>query len=170
MEKIIDDEIECRIVHSPRLQDEIKKGLEPDYLAGLQRARFNEYMNEPLIKARLQNQPTGEESVIFPFMVAEAKKEDGDNWDYVNFQTVFPIYTMLSVQWRLLSANAESGHQLEFDPLVWFYSYRGQHWKLHFAYLDKSCEATQQSSPYMPFPSPRVRSFHPHMEISKGQS
>jgi hypothetical protein len=74
-------------------------------------------------------------------MVAEAKKEDGDAWDYVYAQTVFPVYTMLSLQWRLLSANAANGHRLEFHPVVWFYAYRGQHWRLYLAYLNESWEA-----------------------------
>lgn len=146
---IIKDYIEPRIVHPRLLRVAIDKDLEPDYVAGLQRHRFNQCMEKPLVKAQLQNQPTGEDNMIFPFMVAEAKKEDGDAWDYTIFQTVFPIYTMLSVQWRLLSANAANGHKLSFDPIVWFYAYRGHFWKLHLAYLDKSRDVTRVCS----FPS-----------------
>lgn len=141
MSKFISDNIEPRIVHQPRLRAAIKKDLEPDYVAGLTRTRFESYMETPHIKAQLQDQPiTGgddkADNTIFPFMVAEAKKEDGDSWDFTNFQTVFPIYTMLSVQWRLLSASLANDSAVEFDPTVWYYAYRGSHWKLHLAYLD----------------------------------
>lgn len=146
---IIKDSIEPRIIHPPLLRVAIDKDLEPDHIAGLQQHRFNQHMENPWVKAQLQDQPVRDDNMIFPFMIAEAKKEDGDAWDYTYFQTVFPIYTMLSVQWRLVSANIANGHLLDFDPIVWFYAYRGQHWKLHLAYLDKSCEFARVNS----FPS-----------------
>jgi hypothetical protein len=156
MGKIISDNIEPRIVHLPQLAGEINKGLEPDYVAGLQRGRFNQYLGNSLVADQLQNQPTGEHNTIFPFMVAEAKKEDGDDWDYVYAQTVFPVYTMLSLQWRLLSSNAANGHRLEFDPVVWFYAYRGQHWRLYLAYLNESWEATLSSGEDWMVSTPRT--------------
>ena len=160
MKKIIKDHIEPTIIHPTRLRKAIGKDLLPDYVAGLQKQRFAGYMEKQWAKAQLQDQPTNEDDMIFPFMVTEAKREEGDPWDYTNFQTVFPIYTMLSVQWRLLSANKaidkangkandkanDNDNPFDFDPLVWYYAFRGQHWKLYLAYLDRRCEVPRVSS------------------------
>jgi len=133
---------EPRIIHSPLLRKWIDKDLEPDYVVGIFRDRLSDLMSDQFVTSKLQDQPVADngEDILFPFMLAEAKKEDGDEWESVYCQSVMPIYTMLSVQWRLRSANYEMGYDFDFDPVVWFFAYRGQHWELHFAYLDTSCE------------------------------
>jgi hypothetical protein len=109
-------------------------------------------MSDQFVASKLQDQPVANngEDIVFPFMLAEAKKEDGDPWISVYYQSVMPIYTMLSVQWRLRSANFEMGYDFDFDPVVWFFAYLGQNWELHFAYLDTSCEVDAYFTHRMP--------------------
>lgn len=85
--------------------------------------------------------------LLFPFLVVEAKSEHSPNgFDDIRVQTSFPILLLLKLQEKLQekAANQISGP----PPLVWFFAYRGDAWRVYTCYIKKigeksGCEITQ---------------------------
>jgi hypothetical protein len=71
--------------------------------------------------------------VFYPFLVLEAKREigPGPGWSGIEHQTAFPIRDFLLLQKRL---RDETGGELQ--PLVWFFAFRGEEWRLYGAVPD----------------------------------
>jgi hypothetical protein len=70
--------------------------------------------------------------MLYPFLIIEAKKEyKAPGFRYLEMQTAFPIRRLLKVQEVL---RASSGADL--DPLVWFFGYQGEEWRLYAGVLD----------------------------------
>jgi hypothetical protein len=69
-----------------------------------------------------------------PFLVVEAKKESGSpGFKSVERQTAFPIRRLLRLQAHILESS-EVAHE---PPLVWFFAYQGEEWRLYAATLEK---------------------------------
>ncbi|PMD30617.1 hypothetical protein L207DRAFT_573440 [Hyaloscypha variabilis F] len=82
-----------------------------------------ELSHSPVINRRL---------LMYPFLVLEAKREnDAPGFRYVETQTAFPIRRFLRIQDELQSASG-----IKFFPLVWFFAFQGEGWRLHAAILD----------------------------------
>jgi hypothetical protein len=105
--------------------------MRPDRVIGL---RMNENY-ENAIKAfptPLTSSPIDRPQLIYPFMVVEAKREkDAPGFRSVEMQTAFPIRRFLGIQAELQSAS-----QMELDPLVWFWGFQGEDWRLYAAVFD----------------------------------
>lgn len=74
--------------------------------------------------------------LLFPFLVLEAKSEHSPNgFDDIRVQTSFPILLLLKLQEKLQekAANQISGP----PPLVWFFAYRGDAWRVYTCYIKK---------------------------------
>ena len=70
--------------------------------------------------------------LIYPFLVLEAKREnDAPGFRYVETQTAFPIRRFLRIQDELHTASG-----VKIVPLVWFFAFQGEEWRLHAAILD----------------------------------
>jgi hypothetical protein len=77
----------------------------------------------------------GGEPVIFPFLVIEAKSEKGrDSFSDIEVQTAFSIRTLLKLQQDLRDA-AGYDNESEASPLVWFFSYKGEQWRVSAAFV-----------------------------------
>jgi hypothetical protein len=87
-------------------------------------------------------------SLLFPFLIIEAKKRHGAPFEYCNLQTAAPILKMLKMQEDL---QKKSNMTLEYGgPLVWYIAYRGEDWRLSGCYVsDKPDEPLYASSTSM---------------------
>lgn len=100
---------------------------------------------------------SGKTSLLLPFLVVEAKSEQGGpGFRAIQNQTAFPIRRLLKAQKDLI------GHDPLAEPcLVWFFAYQGEVWRLHMCTHDdkrvvsSNAEATlgllltQESREYM---------------------
>ena len=65
--------------------------------------------------------------MLYPFLVLEAKREDdAPGFRSVERQTAFPLRRFLKLQDTLRKASSKS-----LDPLVWFFAYQGEVWRLY---------------------------------------
>jgi hypothetical protein len=82
----------------------------------------------------------GGEPLLFPFLVAEAKSGKGaDTFDQIELQTSFPLRSSIKLQQDLqevVGDRIKSGQ----DPLVWFFSWKGEDWRLYACYTRRSEE------------------------------
>ncbi|KAF2647602.1 hypothetical protein K491DRAFT_763598 [Lophiostoma macrostomum CBS 122681] len=70
---------------------------------------------------------------LYPFLLVEAKKErNSPGFRAIEMQTAFPVRRLLQIQNNLRKA---SGIDCEF-PLVWFFAYQGDDWRLYAGTLD----------------------------------
>lgn len=70
--------------------------------------------------------------LLYPFLVIEAKREESaPGFRHIEAQTAFPIRRFLRIQEAL---RADSSQEL--DPLVWFFAFQGDEWRLYAAILD----------------------------------
>lgn len=74
-------------------------------------------------------------SLLFPFLIIEAKKRDSASFDDCNMQSALPILEMLKVQEDM---QRKSQMTLEYGgPLVWYIAYRGEDWRLSGCYISE---------------------------------
>ncbi|KAI0514644.1 hypothetical protein F5B22DRAFT_225936 [Xylaria bambusicola] len=137
---------EDRVEHPKQLANVLPQGLYPDRIYGLRQTRnFENLLLTPLADGRfleslVQVQPHsgGGESMLFPFMVVEAKAgKAAYEWDTILRDTAFPIYTYLNAQQSLIIANAQRSRWTA-GPLVWFFMSKGQDWRLYLAYQERT--------------------------------
>jgi hypothetical protein len=77
-----------------------------------------------------------------PFLIVEAKKESGSpGFRSVERQTAFPIRRLLRLQAHVLESS-KVAHE---PPLVWFFAYQGEEWRLYAGTLE-SRERSRSSS------------------------
>ena len=73
--------------------------------------------------------PFSAKHTLFPFMVVEAKSEKSESGFHdIEQQTALSIRTCLKIQ---IDLEMESNQVL--DPLVWFFGFRGDEWRLYVA-------------------------------------
>jgi hypothetical protein len=71
--------------------------------------------------------PVNGKRIMLPFLVVEAKKEDGaDGFRAIQYQTAFPVRRLLEAQ-----ATVEGRDESSEPCLVWFFAYQGEQWRLH---------------------------------------
>ena len=71
----------------------------------------------------------GDDSMAYPFLVLEAKRaKAAPGFRSIEAQTAFPLRRFLRIQEDLKEAC-----QADFDPLVWFFAYQGEDWRLSAA-------------------------------------
>lgn len=99
--------------------------------------------------------------LLYPFLVVEAKSaHTGSDRNAINVQTAFPIRAFLEAQARLQRVadpeandpeanNPEANNpeangptakcpKARFAPLVWFFSHKGEDWRLSMAFIQKA--------------------------------
>jgi len=67
---------------------------------------------------------------LFPFLVLEAKTGSSDEWLGINMQTAFSFLETQRQLYYAASALSDS----KASPMVWFFSNKGENWRLCAAY------------------------------------
>lgn len=119
--------------HDP--QDDLENSripMRPDRVTGLSMTdRYRRYIGS--FSVELSHSPVKKMQFIYPFLVLEAKREnDAPGFRSVEAQTAFPIRRFLTIQDELQRAS-----EIELDPLVWFFAFQGEEWRLYSAILDE---------------------------------
>lgn len=84
--------------------------------------------------------------LLYPFVVVEAKKGTSDcDWHSINMQTAFPIRAFLLAQGRLRKAIGVYSER-QFEPLLWYFAYKGEDWRLSVAYMKQPTSPSSSSS------------------------
>lgn len=157
LNRIFNFRVDEQVNHDPEITKKLKKTERPDRVYGLRQTRNIE--NLMYDTAKRQNdgttttgpdqvqeilgfspldQPTSQtgDRQLFPFLVLEAKSgSTSDDWHSIQMQTAFSIRTLLETQNRLRAA-AGSLSKWQSGPLVWFFSNRGEDWRLSAAYVE----------------------------------
>jgi hypothetical protein len=105
--------------------------MKPDRVIGLSmNDRYRGYIRS--FSVELSHCPVKKRQLMYPFLVLEAKREsDAPGFRYVEAQTAFPLRRFLRIQDELHRAS-----NIKLDPLVWFFAFQGEEWRLHAAILD----------------------------------
>lgn len=104
--------------------------------------------------------------IVFPFLVIEAKSEkSADSFSDIDMQTAFVIRQLVLLQGGLERAASELGHA-EWDaaPLVWYFSYRGEQWRVHAAFPRPTGDAGAVVGPPAPTLT-RIDSLKPTRKV-----
>lgn len=105
--------------------------MKPDRVIGVNtNARYQEAVSSftPIIDHRIGSSGT----LLYPFLVLEAKREKGaPGFRSVEMQTAFPIRSMLHLQHQLRRTSDQ-----RLDPMVWFFAFQGDIWRLYGCTLD----------------------------------
>jgi hypothetical protein len=106
--------------------------MSPDRVIGLSMTdKYRGYIET--FSEDISHRPFKQMELIYPFLVIEAKREkDAPGFRYVESQTAFSIRRFLKIQDELQMASP-----IKFDPLVWFFGFQGDEWRLYGAVLDK---------------------------------
>jgi hypothetical protein len=109
--------------------------MKPDRVIGLSmNDRYRGYIESSSVE--LSHSPVKNLQLMYPFLVLEAKRENGaPGFRSVEAQTAFPLRRFLRIQDELQRA---SENNVELDPLVWFFAFQGEEWRLYSAVLDKN--------------------------------
>lgn len=92
----------------------------------------------------------GGELLLFPFLVTEAKQEEGkDTFGTAQSQTAFPIKKLLTQQQQL---NDLTGNETTAPggPLVWFLASVGADWRVYAAFVSVKEDEPSYVSRYLP--------------------
>lgn len=117
-----------RVIHDTTGVREItidQKYKRPDRVYGLSITESFDQFADRLAKYS----PFSAKHTLFPFMIVEAKSEKSDNGFHdIEQQTALSIRTCLKIH---IDFEIESNQA--FDPLVWFFGFRGDEWRLYVA-------------------------------------
>ncbi|KAF8857143.1 hypothetical protein BDZ45DRAFT_726925 [Acephala macrosclerotiorum] len=84
-------------------------------------------------------------SLLFPFLIVEAKSRNGASFEDCDAQTALPVLKMLKIQEDL---QRKSQMTLEYGgPLVWYIAYRGEDWRLSGCYISEKPGGPSYASP-----------------------
>jgi len=128
------------IVHTGEAKE--LKDRKPDRVYGLSRV-FGPHCSprkhaKLLHLLKVEHSPFGQNGsrsrVLFPFLICEAKKQQGNTFLACQHQTAFPIWKLLKLQEDLEKASHANLDELG-GPLVWFLANRGEVWKLYGCYI-----------------------------------
>lgn len=143
--------------HDPEITKELGKKEKPDRVYGLRRTRNIQLLLHDIATQRpdpeastdpgqtgrpsarrFMNQPMNAKGdrQLFPFLVLEAKTGSSDEWHAINMQTAFSIRTFLDSQQQLHSAASALVSDWRARPMVWFFSNKGENWRLCAAYTE----------------------------------
>lgn len=71
-------------------------------------------------------------SLIFPFLILEAKSEQRDGFEQIQSQTAFPIQALLQLQDNLQRKAINVSTP---GPFLWFLACRGDMWRVYGCYI-----------------------------------
>ena len=150
--KIFDSHAEEHIQHNAAIATLRGRGEKPDRIYGLRKTkRFTRLLvrkgtDSKAVEDTIRSCPfrKGRAELIFPFLILEAKSEKaGCSGTDVRRQTACSIVTLLQIQQEL--SDAATRAEVTLEPLVWFLSNKGEHWKVAAGVVDPS----QQHQPYV---------------------
>lgn len=126
-------ECEQVVIHAPedRLDGSGVK-MKPDRVIGLHLSEeCKEYLRT--CPFDLESFPIKDCSIAYPFLVVEAKKEsDAPGFHAAECQSAFPIRRFLKLQEKL-----QSSLDPDLDPLVWYFAFQGDIWRVYAAVLHR---------------------------------
>ncbi|KEF55829.1 uncharacterized protein A1O9_08580 [Exophiala aquamarina CBS 119918] len=127
---ILSNKSDERVWHQDSgLENEVidQKYKRPDRVYGLSMTSSFVPFRERLSKAS----PFKGGHTLFPFLLVEAKSEKSSSgFEQIERQTALSIRTCLKLQ---VDLDAESNQVL--DPLVWFFGFMGDEWRLYLAFM-----------------------------------
>ena len=161
MNPLFDDRVQELVMHDPLLASELPKK-SPDRVYGLQatknfeqilfsRASIDRGMQTVGDLVRSSPFKEGIASLLFPFLILEAKSgRSSYNFNDIFNQTAFPIQTLLKLQEHLRAQVQEN--EAGPSPLVWYFAYKGDSWRVY------GCYSTQEEpARYVSFPSSNIQ-------------
>ena len=81
------------------------------------------------------NAENGGSSLLFPFLVLEAKAEKGTHgFEHIEVQSSLPVMEALRLQYYLMKINGNTV-EVPGDPLVWSFANRGEDWRIYAGYV-----------------------------------
>lgn len=102
----------------------------PDRVYGLNRTKV--FKEHAFPRQGLRHSPFGDDVVLYPFLIIEAKSEKGcPGFESIETQTAFPIRTLAKLQRDLASVCEGS-----INPLVWFLANQGDEWRVYGSISD----------------------------------
>ncbi|KAH8592079.1 hypothetical protein B0O99DRAFT_689861 [Bisporella sp. PMI_857] len=131
-EAIFQSAIGHEVSHDPEDNlDSSRIPMKPDRVFGLSStAKVRSVVDGCLMT--LVHRPIKSDDMLYPFLVIEAKREiNAPGFRAIEAQTAFPIRRFLRIQ-EDLRVSCER----KLDPLVWFFAYRGDEWRLYAAIND----------------------------------
>ncbi|RDL40397.1 uncharacterized protein BP5553_00376 [Venustampulla echinocandica] len=140
--QLFDDRAEETIIQEEGLQAAMQKKEKPDRIYGLRKtSRLKRLLCETKDKRAVESirstpfRPGGE-SIVFPFLVLEAKSEKSrDGFGDIEAQTAFTIRQLLKLQEDLRRATRKDS-KWESGPLVWFLANKGALWRVAAAHIE----------------------------------
>lgn len=161
---LFSDRAEARIKHDPPLQTSLqppkfKYSEVVDRIYGLRQTdkfrlvldsidkRYIETRNIPL-RESIKFSPLssgGNEPLLFPFLIMEAKSSKGRSRSETHMQSAFCIRQLLEIQRDLVTA-AEYELQDETDPLIWYIATRGEQWDIYAGFVEVDQDITRYVS------------------------
>lgn len=147
MSKIFDFHAEEYIQHNPEIARLRVRDEKPDRVIGLRKThKFADLLSQQSGDRKLETiirscpfrkRRSAHTELIFPFLILEAKSEkSGSSWTDVQRQTACSIVTLLQIQQELADSVKQPKDTLE--PLVWFLSHKGEHWRVAAGVTDNS--------------------------------
>ena len=115
------------VLHDPQDQlENVSIPMRPDRVAGLSTTNsLGRYT--ALCPPTIRHTPFKDGKLLYPFLVIEAKPEkDNAGFESVEAQTAFPVRRFLKLQ-----ENLRISRGVDLDPLVWFFAFRGEEWRLY---------------------------------------
>lgn len=146
---IFDDRAEDAIEYTKEMQEDLgRREHRPDRIFGLFQSRtIKSLLRKPdqrhavpskTVRQAVRTTPFRKDGqpIVFPFLVMEAKSEkSARSFSDIDMQTAFAIRELVLLQEGLESAASGVGHPgWDAAPLVWYFSYRGEQWRLHAAF------------------------------------
>lgn len=122
------------MLHDPQDQlESISIPMRPDRVVGLfMTESFKKYT--ALCPPDITHSPFKDGKLLYPFLVMEAKPEkDNPGFESVEAQTSFPLRKLLKLQ-----ENLRINRGVDLDPLVWFFAFQGEEWRLYAGTLQDS--------------------------------
>jgi hypothetical protein len=128
---IFDTLVSANVLHdsADHLEDS-RVPMQPDRICGLSRTTKLKNLVDINSAMNLVHYPIkDDDSMAYPFLVLEAKRaKDAPGFRSIEAQTAFPLRRFL-----LMQEDLKVACQANFDPLVWFFAYQGEDWRLSAA-------------------------------------
>ncbi|KFY35801.1 hypothetical protein V494_05585 [Pseudogymnoascus sp. VKM F-4513 (FW-928)] len=138
---LFDDRAEEFILHGPLMETKLPKK-KPDRIFGLKKTRAfakildadgRDYEDVP----RCSPFKNCIDPLLFPFLIIEAKPEKSSvGFEETQTQSALPIWELLRLQEGIRAEQSTESQSA--SPLVWFFAYRGESWRVYGCYVTRN--------------------------------
>lgn len=138
---LFDDRAEEPIMYGPPVEIQLPKK-KPDRVFGLKKTMtFAKILdiNGGDSDEALRCSPFKDcnDPLLFPFLIIEAKPEKMSvGFEETQTQTALPIWELLKLQENVRADISRESHST--SPLVWFFAYRGDSWRVYGCYITQN--------------------------------